>query len=337
MLANFARFVVSSFVLAAASLTGQVFVHVVPVGAVTASTSVQGVPATVSQPGGGIVDVAAQSVGSPLTAAASFQWFAQSNALWPDIDSRFEFSFALAVAVPNASAALPQTELLVELRAPAPTPVWLNVQRLVDLVGTSQLPLWEVDVGDDGTVDYSAPLSTSGPTSLVVGIAPTYVRVRVGAILAQPGQIDLWFRLLLTPRAGVTRLEAQPGCGAEMLVLPTFGNSGRSSVSALGRRRKVITALADAGSSKAAKGSGCNRPCRWAADRTKVAKLRPSPASIAFSQRRSNTANEAGRASNTTLPLDSSVRTPEKPAASKQAFSSGMRAFIGLTPRRKAT
>lgn len=227
MFAKIALSVVSSFVLAAASLTGQVFVHVVPVGAVTAGTTVQGVPATVSQAGGGIVDVAAQSVGSPLTAAASFQWFAQSNALWADLDSRFEFSCALAVAVPNASASLPPTELLVELRAPAPTPVWLNVQRLVDLVGTSQLPLWEVDVGDNGSVDYSSLLSTSlAPTSLVVGIAPTYVRVRVGATLAQPGQIDLWFRLLLTPRAGVTRLEAQPGCGAEMLVLPTFGNGG---------------------------------------------------------------------------------------------------------------
>jgi hypothetical protein len=43
------------------------------------------------------------------------------------------------------------------------------------------------------------------------------------------------------------------------------------------------------------------------------------------------------RASNTTLPLESTVFTPVKPAASKQRFSSGILAFMGLTPRRKAT
>ena len=43
------------------------------------------------------------------------------------------------------------------------------------------------------------------------------------------------------------------------------------------------------------------------------------------------------RALNATLPLDSKVFTSVKPAASNARLSSGILAFIGLTPRRRAT
>ena len=41
--------------------------------------------------------------------------------------------------------------------------------------------------------------------------------------------------------------------------------------------------------------------------------------------------------SGTTLPLESTVLTLVKPTSSKQSLSSGIFAFIGLTPRRNAT
>jgi hypothetical protein len=105
----------------------------------------------------------------------------------------------------------------------------------------------------------------------------------------------------------------------------------------VGLRRNVTTRFACGGSSNSANGSASSK-CRSAsAERTIVRKLWPSPDCIALSARRSSTAGDAGRASKATFPLDSSVRTSVKPAASKQAFSAGMLAFIGLTPRRKAT
>lgn len=72
------------------------------------------------------------------------------------------------------------------------------------------------------------------------------------------------------------------------------------------------------------------------AERTRVGKLRPSCCCIAASARRSSVARAMARESNTTLPLDSTVLTSVNPALSKQRLSSGIRAFIGLTPRRKA-
>ena len=68
-----------------------------------------------------------------------------------------------------------------------------------------------------------------------------------------------------------------------------------------------------------------------------VEKLRPSAACIAFSALRSSVAGAVVRALNATLPLDSKVLTSVKPAASNARFRSGMRAFIGLTPRSNAT
>lgn len=68
---------------------------------------------------------------------------------------------------------------------------------------------------------------------------------------------------------------------------------------------------------------------------------RAESAAQSFLHRLLRAALQAGpataRASKTTLPLASTVRTALKPAASKQARSSGIFAFMGLTPRRKAT
>jgi hypothetical protein len=70
--------------------------------------------------------------------------------------------------------------------------------------------------------------------------------------------------------------------------------------------------------------------------RTMVRNVRPSCFSIAASTLRSSDTSDDARALNTTLPLESSVFTSVKPAASKHLFSSGIFAFIGLTPRRNA-
>jgi hypothetical protein len=50
----------------------------------------------------------------------------------------------------------------------------------------------------------------------------------------------------------------------------------------------------------------------------------------------SSLASLVGAALNTTLPLPSTVCTSLKPASSKHRFSSGILAFMGLTPRKNA-
>src|SRR5882672_8714654 len=70
-------------------------------------------------------------------------------------------------------------------------------------------------------------------------------------------------------------------------------------------------------------------------ERTMVRNERPSCFFIAASALPSSDAS-VPRALNTTLPLERTVFTSAKPAASKHFFSSGIFAFIGLTPRRNA-
>ena len=71
--------------------------------------------------------------------------------------------------------------------------------------------------------------------------------------------------------------------------------------------------------------------------RTIVKKALPSRRSSAASIFFCNALSDAARAPKTTLPLDSRVFTSVKPADSNACFTSGIFAFIGLTPRRNAT
>ena len=57
---------------------------------------------------------------------------------------------------------------------------------------------------------------------------------------------------------------------------------------------------------------------------------------MAASAFRSRADSDARRASNTTLPLESTVFTSVNPAASNARLSSGIFALLGLTPLRNA-
>jgi hypothetical protein len=133
---------------------------------------------------------------------------------------------------------------------------------------------------------------------------------------------------------GTYALKTSLPFAARMRAPSTSG--GSESPPWCGWRRKVTTRLAFAGRRKAAYGSASSNSFSPAAERTMVPKARPRCFSIAASALRSIAPAAAARVLNTTLPLDSTVFTSVKPAASKQRFSSGIFAFIGLTPRRKA-
>ncbi len=62
----------------------------------------------------------------------------------------------------------------------------------------------------------------------------------------------------------------------------------------------------------------------------------PRCSCIAASAFRSSVASELLLASNTTLPLPSTVFTSVNPAASNAALRAGILQFVGITPRRNA-
>ena len=103
-----------------------------------------------------------------------------------------------------------------------------------------------------------------------------------------------------------------------------------------GSRRKVTTRFAFGGRVNAACGSVASMSRSAFTERTMVRNERPSWLAIARSAFRSSVASEAVRVLNATLPLPSTVFTSVKPAASKQRFSSGIFALVGLTPLSKA-
>lgn len=130
--------------------------------------------------------------------------------------------------------------------------------------------------------------------------------------------------------------------GTENLAATDLENAGVVLPDGQVQRRRSVgskegdDALGLGGSPNSAKGSASTSAWRCSTGRTIVAKLRPSSACMDFSARSARRSFEALRALNTTFPLERRVRTSEKPAASKQCLSSGILAFMGLTPRRKA-
>ena len=87
---------------------------------------------------------------------------------------------------------------------------------------------------------------------------------------------------------------------------------------------------------KARQGSDASSSRSASTGRTMVRKALPSRRSSAASIFICNALSVAARAPNTTFPLDSSVFTSVKPAASNAFFTSGIFAFVGITPRRNA-
>jgi hypothetical protein len=113
-------------------------------------------------------------------------------------------------------------------------------------------------------------------------------------------------------------------------------STGREIADAGRLRRKVTIRFAPGGSRWPRYGSSATRALSSSSGRTIVRKLRPSRSFMAASALRSSAAGEPVRASKTTFPLERTVPTSAKPAASKLALSSAILAFVGMTPRRKA-
>src|SRR5205823_4034307 len=101
-------------------------------------------------------------------------------------------------------------------------------------------------------------------------------------------------------------------------------------------RRNVTTRFEPGASRNARYGSEARIALNASSERTMATKARPRRSFIAASALRSSAGADDAPALKTMLPLERTVVTSAKPAASKHRFSSGIFAFMGLTPLRNA-
>lgn len=224
----------------------QVTVTASPATSYAISTTIQGTTSTVQQ-GPGATQHVSRVVGVQAVAAAGFGWDAGPYAGLPELGTEFTTFLNLSVLAPNCSADKPVSDLLVRLSAPQPTPVSVRLERAVNLVGTGQLSQFDVDFGDDGTIEMTST-SVLAPVTLMLGPTPIEVRVRSAATLPQQGVVQLWTRWIILPDGGITVGASQATCDPmiDMWVAPMLAGTG-GDVGWLGLYSSVLPQFAVVG------------------------------------------------------------------------------------------
>jgi hypothetical protein len=121
------------------------------------------------------------------------------------------------VNVPGGTATKAPSDVVFTVQGLGARPVAVAVVRTITLTGTSQLPLFEVDIGDDGTTEVTA--TQAGPPShaRMLGPQPLRIRIRTGASVTQVGSQLLHYAIRVVPDNGITLALLGGGCGGALV------------------------------------------------------------------------------------------------------------------------
>lgn len=129
-----------------------------------------------------------------------------------------------AFCQPGATATFAGSDFVYELSSPTPVLTQLDLRR----IGTMSNATVMVDVGDDGTVEFSET-SVASTVSLTITLGPTplSIRIRNDYSLLSAGGEQATLAITATPLAGIFTTQVVIGCdtGHSMIVQPTFDNA----------------------------------------------------------------------------------------------------------------
>jgi hypothetical protein len=183
---------------------------------ITAFTQIGGTLSTSTQPAGPLPASGQTSISWFPLAAAGLSHVADFSA------TRFSFDAQAFCSVGSGSGLAAglqaPVELLLSLTSPTPMSMSLEFDQRVFGPAGMPMPLLEVDVGDDGSIEFSA--ASSAPPSLVVvtlSVVPVPIRVRLGLQLAFAGDGEASVSMVGRP-ANTSVLPVLSGCSSDVLV-----------------------------------------------------------------------------------------------------------------------
>lgn len=128
------------------------------------------------------------------------------------------------------SASLSPGDFLLQVANPTPVLAALELTRSPLVPAGAAIQVLEVDIGNDGSVDFSAT-SPSSTVSLPVTIGPVPLLIRLRNELSTqgPAYIDMGMKVTIVPRPLITVTPAGTGCslGHSQQLLPTFAGDLR--------------------------------------------------------------------------------------------------------------
>lgn len=163
--------------------------------------------------------------GSIQGAQASTHWTVRTpnTLLRPEVHIDVGFAGNITSNIGPAAAAVGPNDLIFDVTATAPRSAFLDIELTGSFTGASQWPVWEVDVGDDGTIDA---YFGNGVASLAMQLdtSPVPIRVRCAAGVGTPNPVWLNsagmhgnLEMRMTPDNHVLIDEVAAECGSSTL------------------------------------------------------------------------------------------------------------------------
>lgn len=178
---------------------------------ITASASFGGSTQTAVLPAGPAAaggTIAAYTSASAPTPFARFGWYSVPS------ESLIGFVGFLGCAVQGAGAgpvSVAPGQLLLELTAPGVTPVILELSAILQVSAGSPAPSVRVDVGDDGTFEFTE-ISLASNVAVNLTSTPLRIRVELAAALTAPGSIEAQLQMFVRPDQGTFVTPLIAGC-----------------------------------------------------------------------------------------------------------------------------
>ncbi len=165
----------------------QVTVGAQTIGPIVASTTVAG---TVDTQSSVVVPGLVTSAQTTGVESASARVTTNLTQLAIGCTATIEHRLDVATAAVPASSASATAEVLLQFAAATNESVVLQVSSTLAATGGAPAPALQVDIDDDGSIDWqSGPATPSFAIARVLGPAPTFVRVRTESSLAITGSV----------------------------------------------------------------------------------------------------------------------------------------------------
>ncbi|HZN42041.1 MAG TPA: hypothetical protein VFD82_24790 [Planctomycetota bacterium] len=151
----------------------------------------------------------------------------QWDAFAHDTEARIYWQQRAEVFEPTPSFADAGGELLAQLSAPTPTPVQLELSRILSVTTGASTPFCSIDLGDDGIPEVTSWTSVPVLLSTTLGPQPLPIRLRSFVGHVGLGVVDVELRIRVLPGTAPSISPLVIGCtGPAGVWAPTFVGEG---------------------------------------------------------------------------------------------------------------
>lgn len=218
--------------IAASSLTAQSVTFAANLTSTAQLVASIGAQSTTQQLGAGSLSVSGKRTASLNFVGGQVRSEIEWSTWLPVFDDKIQFQYEISGAVGSAgtaSAAVAPHDVVVTLQAAAWRDVTLFTDITTEVSPNGIAPRMDVDIGDDGTIEFSTT-QTAGSVTLSVGPTPLQIRISTEGQANTPGSINPSFRsrllMRIEPDNHISKSLVAAGCANLLVANQAFAHDG---------------------------------------------------------------------------------------------------------------